>query len=82
MAASMAHFSLACISRCFETCTYVRTYDPSGYLTSATCIALLDMAPCQAITTLSIFNSELQSKGIKTVFDLPVFKVISVHGIP
>ena len=39
------HFSLVCISGCFET----RTYNPSGYLTSATCIALLDRAPCQAI---------------------------------
>ena len=26
-----------------------RTYNPSGHFTSATCIALLDRAPCQAM---------------------------------
>ena len=39
------HFSLVCISGCFEY-----TYNPSGQLTSATCIDLLDRAPCQAIS--------------------------------
>ena len=42
------HFSLVCISGCFEY-TYVRTYNPSGYSTSATCIV-----SCQAITELRL----------------------------
>ena len=29
-----------------------RTYNPSGHFTSATCIALLDRAPCQAISDI------------------------------
>ena len=66
-----AHFSLVCISGCFEY-----TYNPSGQLTSATCIALLDRAPCQATIKLKLLNSVPSQGRLKP----GLHKVVTIAG--
>ena len=48
------------------------TYNPTGHFTSTTCIALLDRAPCQAIT-LQILGSHKKF----LVFEVTASEVIS-----
>ena len=45
-----------------------RTYNPSGHFTSATCIALLDKAPCQAKNVAHQYGCWVKCKFVKTIY--------------